>query len=123
MGIIDEIKKAEKLQRESRFADALSIYEKIDKELTDDSFDEEWFYYLRLNEGHCARLAGEFRKAINYYRLALKIAKNLDESAIADAYAGLGTALRAIGKLKKAIEVFDIAQEVYENLDDIEGHA
>ncbi|CUS93649.1 tetratricopeptide repeat protein [Candidatus Kryptonium thompsonii] len=123
MKIIDKIKKAEKLQNESKFAKALSIYEKVDKELPVDSFDKEWLFYLRLNEGHCARLAGEFKKATNYYRLALKIARKIDERAVADAYAGLGTALRAIGELRKAIEVFDIAQEIYKKIDDLEGQA
>lgn len=123
MRVIDEIKKAEKLQDESKFAKALSIYEKIDKNLRDDSFDREWLFYFRLSEGHCARLAGDFKKSINYYRLALKLAKEIDERAVADAYAGLGTALRAIGKLYKAIEVFNIAWGIYKKIDDVEGQA
>ncbi len=123
MKIIDEIKKAEKLQSESKFAKALLIYEKIDKNLHNDSFDEDGLFYLRLSEGHCARLAGNFKKSISYYRLALKLAQRIDERAVADAYAGLGTALRAIGKLHKAIEVFDIAWGIYKKIGDLEGQA
>ncbi|MEN3039813.1 MAG: tetratricopeptide repeat protein, partial [Candidatus Kryptonium sp.] len=123
MRIINAVKKAEKLQRESKFTKALLIYEKIDKNLNSNSFDKEWLYYLRLNEGHCARLAGSFKKAIRYYNLALKLAKRIDEVSVADALSGMGTTLRAIGKLEQAVKSFDVAYEIYKRLNDIEGQA
>jgi tetratricopeptide (TPR) repeat protein len=123
MKILDDVKRAEKLQKESKFSEALSIYEKVDKVLSENDFDDEWLYYLRLNEGHCARLAGEFKKSIRYYRFALRIARRIDERAIADAHAGLGTAFRAIGRLNDAIENFEIAVDIYRKIKDEEGLA
>lgn len=119
--IILEMREAERLQSKGQFSRALSIYERIDKALKINSFDDEWLYYLRLNEGHCARLAGDFKKAINYYLSALKIARKIGVDATADAHAGLGTAFRAIGKFDDALENFERALRIYQSACDLEG--
>ncbi len=117
------LKQAELLQKEGKFGDALKVYSKVDEFLNLNSLDKEEIFYIRLNQGHCARLAGEFGLGVKYYKMALRVADKIDERSKADALAGLGTVFRTLGKFKDALDSFGRAFKIYKKLNDIEGQA
>lgn len=73
------------------------------------------------NLGSAYRARGDFRKAIEYHNLDLKISKELgDKAGEGAAYCNLGCAFHGLGDYKKAIENNNLQLEIAK--EDRAGH-
>ncbi|KAL9981566.1 hypothetical protein ACROYT_G010284 [Oculina patagonica] len=74
------------------------------------------------NLGNAFLSLGDFRKAIDYYVLCLKIAKEKgDKAGEAKAYGNLGNAFLSLGDFRKAIDYFELHLKIAKEIRDKAG--